>query len=67
MNGVDKTFCCIPCGYFCNRKSSLTKHHATKGHINKIQYFDVVVEGKCECKNCVNGYSPVCPLGWTEG
>jgi hypothetical protein len=56
MNGVDKTFCCLPCGYFCNNKSNLTKHKATKRHIDKIENPDVVEVGEYKCKNCVKTY-----------
>ena len=57
MSSVDKPFCCIPCSYFCNRKSNLTKHHATKRHIDKIQNTEVViVTGDFKCKNCVKSY-----------
>ena len=56
MSNVGKPFCCIPCGYFCNRKSNLTKHHATKRHVDKIQNTDVIVEGEFKCKHCVKSY-----------
>ena len=45
MIGVDKTFCCIPCGYFCNRNSNLKKHHGSKRHIEKVQNTEAIVEG----------------------
>ena len=56
MSSVDKPFCCIPCSYFCNRKSNLIKHHSTKRHIDKIQNTVVVDEGEFKCKNCVKSY-----------
>ena len=56
MNGVDKTFCCIPCEYFCKTNSNLTKHKCTKKHADKIQNPDVVEECKYKCKNCVKTY-----------
>ena len=56
INGVDKTFCCLPCGYFCNYKCNLTKHKATKRHIDKIENPDVVEIGEYKCKNCVKTY-----------
>lgn len=34
----------------------MTKHHATKRHIDKIQKTDVIVEGGFKCKNCVKSY-----------
>ena len=51
-------FCCIPCTYFCNRKSNLTKHHATERHVDKIQNTNtrVIVEGEFKCKSCVKSY-----------
>jgi hypothetical protein len=72
MIGVDKTFCCIPCGYFCNRKSNLKKHHDSKRHIEKVQN-TAIVEGRGEnvdaiqnteaivkegykCKKCLKSY-----------
>ena len=33
MSSIEKPFCCIPCNYFCSRKSNLIKHHSTKKHI----------------------------------
>ena len=56
MSSVEKPFCCIQCSYFCNRKSNLTKHHATKRHVDKIQNTDVIGEGEFKCKNCVKSY-----------
>jgi hypothetical protein len=56
VNGVDKTFCCLPCGYFCNNKSNLTKHKATKRHIDKIENLDVVEVGEYKCKSFVKTY-----------
>ena len=58
MSSVDKPFCCIPCNYFCNRKTNLTKHHATQRHVDKIQNTNtrVIVEGEFKCKNCVKSY-----------
>ena len=56
MSSVCKPFCCVPCIYFCDRKSNLTKHHATKKHIDKIRNTEVIVEGDFECKNCVKSY-----------
>jgi heme oxygenase len=56
MGSVEKPFCCIQCSYFCNWKSNLTKHHATKRHVDKIQNTDVIGEGGFKCKNCVKSY-----------
>ena len=56
MSCIEKPFCCIPCSYFCNRKSNLLKHQATKKHLDKIQNTVAVEEGEYKCKNCVKTY-----------
>lgn len=56
MSSADKSFCCIPCSYFCNRKSNLSKHRATKNHLDKTNNTVVVEEGEYQCKNCVKTY-----------
>ena len=56
MSSIEKPFCCIPCSYFCSRKSNLLKHQATKKHLDKIQNTVVVEDGEYKCKNCVKTY-----------
>ena len=51
-----KTHCCSPCGYFCNRRSNLTKHYKSIKHIERIKNPDAVVEGEYKCKNCIKTY-----------
>ena len=52
MSTSNKTHCCIPCGYFCGSRSSLTKHYTSKKHINKIQNPDAVMVGGFKCPKC---------------
>ena len=56
MGSIEKPFCCIPCSYFCSRKSNLIKHHSTKKHLDKIQNTVVIEDGEYKCKNCVKTY-----------
>jgi hypothetical protein len=51
-----KTHCCIPCGYLCNSKSNLSKHHSSKKHKEKIQNPDAVIVGGFNCPNCPKTY-----------
>ena len=51
-----KTHCCTPCGFLCNRRSNLLKHHATKKHLDKMQNPDAVIVGGFKCKNCEKIY-----------
>ena len=50
-----KTHCCVPCGYFCNRRSNLVTHFSSKKHIERIQNPEATV-GEYKCKNCIKTY-----------
>ena len=50
-----KTHGCVPCGYFCNRRSNLVTHFSSKKHIERIQNPEATV-GEYKCKNCIKTY-----------
>ena len=56
MSNNTKTFCCTPCGYFCNIKSNLAKHFSSKKHISKVQYLHVPIINGYKCNNCDKTY-----------
>ena len=49
--------CCIPCGFFCSRRSNLVQHYSSKKHIDRKQNPEAIVKGKFQCQNCVKTYN----------
>jgi hypothetical protein len=56
-NSSTHTYCCIPCGFFCSRRSNLVQHYSSKKHIDRKKNPEAIVKGKFHCENCIKTYN----------